>query len=232
MRRKPNGLGISIDLVNGESNSGNINSTSSSGNPGVVPASASSQESNEDAWESTYRSEGLSIGLDYMRYHGRQHAGQLSPSVLRIEGVIGRGACSVVERARHSVTSELFALKSFKIYDEERRSMLAKEVGILLSLECDCLVRLESAFFESGVVTMVLEYMDCGSLQSIFRKYQQFSGNKGLPQNATAAIAYQILWGIAFLRKCLKVSLFLYEALIIFSLHIISSYACLFICRS
>eukprot|EP00588_Corethron_pennatum_P022634 CAMPEP_0194330376 /NCGR_PEP_ID=MMETSP0171-20130528/51751_1 /TAXON_ID=218684 /ORGANISM="Corethron pennatum, Strain L29A3" /LENGTH=354 /DNA_ID=CAMNT_0039091449 /DNA_START=128 /DNA_END=1189 /DNA_ORIENTATION=+ len=202
MRRKPLGLDISIDLVNGpDGTAGPSSGASSSGNPGVVPISASSQESMEDAWESTYRSEGLSIGLDFMRYHGRQHTGQaLSPSVLQIEGTIGRGACSVVKRARHSRTSELFALKSFKIYDESRRSMLAKEIGILLALECDCLVRLEGAFFESGVVTMVLEYMDCGSLQSIFRKYQQFSGNMGLPESAAAAIAYQILWGVAFLH--------------------------------
>mmetsp|Transcript_10222 Transcript_10222/g.22676 ORF Transcript_10222/g.22676 Transcript_10222/m.22676 type:complete len:378 (-) Transcript_10222:25-1158(-) len=206
MRRKPPGLGISIDVVNGgfrdnNADGGTNNSSSSSNNPGFVPVSSSSQESIDDKWESTYRSEGLSIGLDYMRYHGRQYTSEaLSPSVLKVEGTIGRGACSVVKRARHTRSSELFALKSFQIHDENRRAMLAKEIGILLGLECDCLVRLEGAFFESGIVTMVLEYMDCGSLYSIFRKYQQHSGNKGLPEASVAAIAYQILWGIAFLH--------------------------------
>lgn len=50
--------------------------------------------------------------------------------------VIGRGACSVVNLARHKDTGQLFAVKVFSLLDREKRRQLDREIGTLLrSLE-------------------------------------------------------------------------------------------------
>lgn len=50
--------------------------------------------------------------------------------------IIGRGACSVVNLARHKDTGQLFAVKVFSLLDREKRRQLDREIGTLLrSLE-------------------------------------------------------------------------------------------------
>eukprot|EP00957_Ditylum_brightwellii_P159433 12136445-Ditylum_brightwellii.AAC.1 len=51
----------------------------------------------------TYRAEGLSIGRDYMRFEGMTMSSQLSRSDLEVEETIGRGACSIVKKAKLAV---------------------------------------------------------------------------------------------------------------------------------
>jgi len=117
----------------------------------------------------TYRAEGLSIGRDFMRFEGTTLSTSLSPQALDIEkeSILGRGACSIVRIARHATTNEPLALKIFPIQrDVSKREMLVKELKNLCSLQCDCLVGLIGAYFDTDdvSVTMVLEYMDRGSL--------------------------------------------------------------------
>ena len=53
--------------------------------------------------------------------------------------------------------SQEFALKIFPMRDHERREMLVRELKLLCSFRCDCLVELEGAFLDSeeGTVTLV-----------------------------------------------------------------------------
>jgi len=179
----------------------------------------------------TYRAEGLSIGQNYMRFKGTTLSSSLSTQDLEIEEIVGRGACSVVKRARHVLTKERFALKIFPLRDGQRREMLVKELRALCSLkyESDCLVELIGAFFdkEDGTIAMVLEYMDRGSLEDLLRIHNERQSNhiksvsgmgisyskkgqsskpntsvtkSGLPDIITASIAYQIVWGLAYLH--------------------------------
>mmetsp|Transcript_2329 Transcript_2329/g.4973 ORF Transcript_2329/g.4973 Transcript_2329/m.4973 type:complete len:401 (+) Transcript_2329:60-1262(+) len=173
---------------------------------------------------STLRTDGLSIGFDYFRFEGSAIS-FISPSRLELEGTIGRGACSVVRLARaaaadgapddssgrnsddddSSSTSlatdenrSRFALKTSPIRDPARRKMMIKELRVLCRLDCDCLVRLVGAFFDikDGMMTVVLEYMDKGSLKDLIRLNKE----TGIPKPQLASIAYQMLWGLAFLH--------------------------------
>jgi serine/threonine-protein kinase OSR1/STK39 len=72
--------------------------------------------------------------------------------------------------------------------------MLSKELQILSQLDCECLVTLLGAFLESNTVTLVLEYMDYGSLDKLFLSM------KHLPDQVSAAITFQALWGLSYLH--------------------------------
>ena len=61
-------------------------------------------------------------------------------------GHLGSGISSVVRRARHKRTRELYAVKLINVNDPDKRSMLMKEVKMLLANECDALVRFHGAY--------------------------------------------------------------------------------------
>jgi serine/threonine protein kinase len=174
-------------------------------------------ESSPASTANTFRLEGLSIGKDYMRFEGATLSTSLSPSALNIEAILGEGACSVVKRARHITTHEPYALKIFPVRnDAMRKTMLEKELRALCCLDCDCLVGLVGSFYDrqAGEITMILEYMDRGSLLDVmdYHATSAFSsslnrrvpssprGGCALPEAAVASIAYQMLWGVGYLH--------------------------------
>ena len=149
---------ISLTLVNG------LDSCSSEAQTNCLPLS--------HVEEDTLRTEGFSIGFDFLRLNGITISTNLSPCTVKIEETIGRGSCSVVHRAKiltqthfHSEESRQDsllpqdALKVFPVMDAARRKMLTKELRVLCSIECSCLVKLKGAFFDNseGMVTAVRE---------------------------------------------------------------------------
>ena len=89
------------------------------------------------------------------------------------------------------------ALKTSQIRDRNKRQMMIKELRVLCRLDCDCLVQLIGAFVDEGMITTVLEYMDRGSLADLARHHEDVGG---IPLPQLASIAYQLLWGLAFLH--------------------------------
>jgi len=89
------------------------------------------------------------------------------------------------------------ALKTSQIRDRNKRKMMIKELRVLCRLECDCLVQLIGAFVDEGMITTVLEYMDKGSLADLARQHEEVGG---VPRPQLASIAYQMMWGLAFLH--------------------------------
>ena len=209
----------------------------------------------------TYRHEGLSIGRDFLRFHGSTVSRQLSADDLHVETCLGRGACSSVWRARRRRRSsscrqqqrqtgeivekeceeeeedddEYYALKLFSLRDPNQRTMLVRELTLLCTFRCDCLVQMEGAFLDlvnkdngnevrsdgggvaassregssssssssssGNTVTLVLEYMDQGSLADlIFAAKVESEVSTMIPEYAIAAMAYQILWGLSYLH--------------------------------
>mmetsp|Transcript_29219 Transcript_29219/g.61497 ORF Transcript_29219/g.61497 Transcript_29219/m.61497 type:complete len:437 (-) Transcript_29219:291-1601(-) len=208
----------------------------------------------------TYRSEGLSIGRDFLRFQGSTLSSSFCLDDLIVEECIGRGACSMVLKAKRknnkdgvslpkttmqneyvrdntpnrvAINTEEkevhYALKIFPMRDVEKRIMLLRELKVLCGSfnNCDCLVELEGAFLnqEEGTVTLVLEFMDRGSLDDLYHSISQnthdatknpnnnmptspiFRGmspplkkHKKLPERTIAAIAFQMIWGLAYLH--------------------------------
>jgi len=204
----------------------------------------------------TYRHEGLSIGRDFLRFHGSTVSHRLSADDLNVETCLGRGTCSSVWRARRRSSScrqqqrntveivekereeeeddddEYFALKLFSLRDPNQRTMLVRELTLLCTFRCDCLVQMKGAFLDlvnkdngnevrsdggdvaassregsslssssGNTVTLVLEYMDRGSLADlIFAAKVESGASTMIPEYAIAAMAYQILWGLSYLH--------------------------------
>lgn len=170
----------------------------------------------DDHDDDILRFEGLSIGRNYLRIQGTTLL-HMDPRSLEMEQTLGRGACSRVVKAmlRHrdddnddddddnnndsddaivaSKHRTPVALKQIPIQSSEKQNMLAKELQALAQTDCECLVKLLGAFLETNTVTLVLEYMDGGSLESLLHGGQ-------LPDPVSAAITYQMLWGLSYLH--------------------------------
>ena len=74
--------------------------------------------------------------------------------------------------------------------------MLVQELRSLCSVDTPCLVKFHGAFLEQETVTMVLEYMDRGSLDHVLQK----RNSVGFSQSFVAGMAYQLLHGLAYLH--------------------------------
>ena len=151
--------------------------------------------------DSTYRSDGFSIGRDYFRLEGRTVCrGELKASSLVIDSLIGKGAFSKVYKGRllnKDDETELVAVKQFCLLDSshQRCDMLLKELRTLCRIDCECLVRFRGAFLQKDSITMILEHMDRGSLEQLL----SFK-NEPLSEGLIAAIAFQMLWGLSYLH--------------------------------
>ena len=151
--------------------------------------------------ESIVRFEGLSIGRNCLRIHGKTLAHSIiDPNFLQMEQTLGRGSSSRVVKAmllsgrktlemeenddgdddENNISNSLgdnkkksflkqtpVALKQIPIHSPEKQRMLSKELEALAQVDCECLVQLLGAFVETSTVTLVLEFMDCGSLESL-----------------------------------------------------------------
>ena len=115
---------------------------------------------------------------------------------LRILEVIGRGSGGVVQRALHIPTNCIFALKviPLDVTDKVRKQILF-ELRTLYEAQSPHIVRFHGAFFNEGSISIVLEYMDGGSLTELLAR-------KGpIPEPMIATIAQQVLHGLVYLHK-------------------------------
>ncbi|MQL93184.1 hypothetical protein Taro_025826 [Colocasia esculenta] len=113
---------------------------------------------------------------------------------------IGKGASGTVHLVRHKWTEQFFALKTiqFNNIPEEIRMRIALELKINYSLnyssQCPYIVAYYQSFYDNGVMSIVLEYMDGGSLADFVNKV------KSIPEPYLAAICKQVLKGLIYLH--------------------------------
>ncbi|OQR81886.1 mitogen-activated protein kinase kinase [Thraustotheca clavata] len=121
---------------------------------------------------------------------------------------LGHGASGKVFKALYLPTFKLVAVKVIRVYDQKKRHQMLRELKSLyanfVSLNetraaaaCDELVMFYDAYTnpEIGCVSIVLEYMDGGSLEDIMKS--------GCPcsEDQIANIATSVLRGLAFLHE-------------------------------
>ena len=113
---------------------------------------------------------------------------------LEMGDMIGRGSSSVVLHGVHGPTGTVLALKIINLFDRSRREQLMREIRALYDAQCPNLITFYGAFYREGSITIALEYMDGGSLANVLSQVGP------VPESVLASIAYQILWGLAYLK--------------------------------
>ncbi|MBA0577993.1 hypothetical protein Gorai_020297, partial [Gossypium raimondii] len=78
--------------------------------------------------------------------------------------------------------------------EESARKQIAKELKINQSSQCPYVVVCYKSFFNNGAISIILEYMDGGSLADFLKKV------KSIPEPYLAAICKQVLQGLIYLH--------------------------------
>ncbi|KAI3923815.1 hypothetical protein MKW92_030831 [Papaver armeniacum] len=85
--------------------------------------------------------------------------------------VIGKGSGGVVQLVRHKWAGTLFALKVIQMnIQEEVRKQIVQEVKINQASQCPHIVVCYHSFYHNGFISLVLEYMDRGSLVDVMKQ--------------------------------------------------------------
>ncbi|KAJ7955929.1 Mitogen-activated protein kinase [Quillaja saponaria] len=120
---------------------------------------------------------------------------QLSLADLDMIKVVGKGNGGIVQLVQHKWTNQFFALKVVQMNVEESiRRLIANELKINQSAQCPYIVVCYQSFYDNGVISIILEYMDGGSLADFLRKV------KAIPEAYLASICKQVLKGLCYLH--------------------------------
>ncbi|CAL9102047.1 unnamed protein product [Musa textilis] len=120
---------------------------------------------------------------------------QLSLADLDAVKVVGKGGGGIVQLVRHKWTSQFFAVKVIQMNIQENiQKQIAQELRINLSTRSPFVVLCYQCFYDNGVISIVLEYMDGGSLADFLKNV------KTIPEAYLAAICKQVLHGLTYLH--------------------------------
>ncbi|XP_022967709.1 mitogen-activated protein kinase kinase 2-like [Cucurbita maxima] len=120
---------------------------------------------------------------------------QLSLADIDTIKVIGKGNGGTVQLVQHKWTAQFFALKVIEMKIEESyRRQIAKELKINQSAQCPYIVVCYQSFYDNGLIYIILEYMDGGSLADFLKKV------KKIEEPYLAAICKQVLKGLMYLH--------------------------------
>ncbi|XXQ37978.1 mitogen-activated protein kinase kinase [Plasmodiophora brassicae] len=111
--------------------------------------------------------------------------------------VCGVGSTSRVRIVRHKATRQLLALKQVDLdTSAERVQPIIAELRALHECNSPSIVSFHGAFYSNSCASIVMEYMDSGSLKDLATR----SLNSSIPEYIISAIAKQILHGLVYLH--------------------------------
>ncbi|KAK2989603.1 hypothetical protein RJ640_027377 [Escallonia rubra] len=120
---------------------------------------------------------------------------QFSLEDLETIKVIGKGSGGVVQLVRHKWVGTLFALKVIQMnIQEDIRKQIVQELKINQASQCSHVVICYHSFYHNGVISLVLEYMDRGSLTDVIRQV------KTILEPYLAVVCKQVLMGLVYLH--------------------------------
>ncbi|KAG5225562.1 mitogen-activated protein kinase kinase [Salix suchowensis] len=109
--------------------------------------------------------------------------------------VIGKGSGGVVQLVRHKWVGSLFALKVIQMnIQEDIRKQIVQELKINQASQCSHVVVCYHSFYHNGAISLVLEYMNRGSLADVIRQV------KTILEPYLAVVCKQVLQGLVYLH--------------------------------
>ncbi|XP_072995641.1 mitogen-activated protein kinase kinase 1 [Typha latifolia] len=119
----------------------------------------------------------------------------LQPEDLEAIKVIGKGSGGVVQLVRHKWMGTFYALKGIQMNIQETvRKQIVQELKINQVSQCPHVVVCYHSFYQNGVISLVLEYMDRGSLADIIKQI------KTILEPYLAVLCKQVLKGLVYLH--------------------------------
>ncbi|XP_061371265.1 mitogen-activated protein kinase kinase 6 [Gastrolobium bilobum] len=110
--------------------------------------------------------------------------------------VIGKGSGGVVQLVRHKWVGKLFALKVIRMnVQEDIRKQIVQELKINQASQCPHVVVCYHSFYHNGAISLVLEYMDRGSLADVIKQV------KTILEPYLAMVCKQVLQGLVYLHN-------------------------------
>lgn len=112
--------------------------------------------------------------------------------------MLGRGAFGKVSLGMHKLSRKLVALKSINkefMTDEKQKSKVMHEVGILLRLKHQSVVKLYETFETKRAMLLAMELCAGGDLLNYVRK------RKKLDEDVAKVIFKQIIEGLGYIHK-------------------------------
>lgn len=124
--------------------------------------------------------------------------GNISLPDLETVKVLGKGAGGVVQLVRHKWTNETYALKVIHMNIEDTtRKQIVQELKINHASQSAYVVICYDAFYANGLISIVLEYMDGGSLADIMKELD----SKCIKEPNLAVVSKQVLEGLRYLHQ-------------------------------
>jgi len=121
---------------------------------------------------------------------------QLTHADITELGKLGKGASGgVVVLAEHVKTGTKLAVKKMPIHVEEARRQAMLEFNALWKIHHPNVVAMCGTWMYHGALYLALEFMDQGALTDVLSKYGT------MPEEVVAAISYQILSPLAYLKS-------------------------------
>lgn len=117
---------------------------------------------------------------------------------LQIGELIGQGSSSIVLKASYICARRgllMIALKVINMFERSKRDQLIREIQSLYNCECPAIIGFHGAFYREGAISIALEFMNGGSLANVIAQ----AG--ALPEEALAHVSFQILYGLAYLKR-------------------------------
>ncbi|CAI8589796.1 unnamed protein product [Vicia faba] len=121
---------------------------------------------------------------------------QISLAEIDTIKVIGKGNGGIVQLVQHKWTNQFFALKQIQMNLEDSTCrQIAQELKINQSAQCPYVVVCYQSIYDNGTISIILEYMDGGSLEDLSNKVIT------IPEPFLAAICKQVLKGLNYLHQ-------------------------------
>jgi len=120
----------------------------------------------------------------------------ISLSDLKTLEIVGRGVSGTVFKILHTPTNRILALKEIVLEMSEKvRKQVMLELKTLAESFSPYVVTCYDAFYSHGKISIILEYMDAGSLLDIMKMEGSFN------EIILGKIAYMVLKGLCYLHK-------------------------------
>lgn len=114
---------------------------------------------------------------------------------------LGAGASGKVFKMKHKPTKQDMAVKVIYQLDknEKEKDLLMTELNTLMSCDCPYIIKCFGAFYKKSQVFVAMEFMDLGTLADLILP------NKVFMEGALGLIAYQVLTGLDYLHRTVKI---------------------------